>query len=170
MITPSADRIRSQVRGRWPEAEIQVYNRRYIAGTTTWSQHAWGNALDIFAPMPMLDEIADFLRGRKRAGILPVGLILWRVANHFDHIHVEGEPKQTGTPPGGADEEDEMFADYVKGLQAQLNELGFRDQDGNLLAEDGVYGPKTGHADWSQRLAGTGVHSHNVTVTIEPSE
>lgn len=40
------------------------YNRRYIGGTTTWSQHSWWNALDI-GPYYYGDQdiFVDFLKG-----------------------------------------------------------------------------------------------------------
>jgi hypothetical protein len=71
---------------------------RKIADSNTWSQHAWGNALDI-QPVDRAqgDRIAAYLRSN--GGSLNVGGVLWWVKDHYDHVHVEGMPKQTGTPP-----------------------------------------------------------------------
>ncbi len=48
----STREIYEAVRKYFPDAHIGVYNRRYIGGTTTWSQHSWSNALDIYAYGP----------------------------------------------------------------------------------------------------------------------
>jgi len=81
--------------------------RRKIAGTTTWSQHSpWprgpngkgSNAEDVQArTMAEGDAVAAKLRRLKQDG-LPVGLILWRVPSHYDHVHYQGEPERTGQP------------------------------------------------------------------------
>ena len=67
-----------------------------------WSQHAYGNALDIGVPDRATgDRVYSWLiRNRLRFGL---GTICWRdrggcnAADHQDHIHVEG-PKMSGTP------------------------------------------------------------------------
>ena len=43
------------------------FNRRYIAGTTTWSQHAYGNALDIgpYHGVEQQQKFYDFLTGKE---------------------------------------------------------------------------------------------------------
>lgn len=66
-----------------------------------WSQHAWGNAVDIGVPnLATGDQVERYLiRNRKRLGL---GSILWRVPNHYDHLHVEGSPRRSGNPPGGS--------------------------------------------------------------------
>jgi hypothetical protein len=168
MITPSAERIKNEVRGRWPNVAFQVYNVRYIAGTRTWSQHSWGNALDIFGTVAEMDEIALFLESRKSAGLLPIGTILWRVRDHYDHIHVEGTPKMTGTPPGATEEDD--MTELIEMIQQSIVDVGFdigsTGPAGNGV--DGVLGPKT-KAGWLALVQqATDPHSHNVTVTLEP--
>lgn len=69
-----------------------VFNCRRINGSTDpdapWSEHAWGNAWDItVSDKATGDRVVAYLRS---AGGLQVGRILWQVARHFDHIHVEG--------------------------------------------------------------------------------
>lgn len=76
-----------------------VYNKRYIAGTTKWSQHAYGNAIDLMigSDMHLGDQIARFLRANERR----VGgycELLWRVPSHYDHIHVSASPCRAGNP------------------------------------------------------------------------
>lgn len=83
--------------------------RRFIDGTSTWSQHApWpdgpggtgANAVDIRArSYSEGDHIRNILVGMRTNGF-PVGTVLWRVAGHYDHVHAEGAPKRTGSPLG----------------------------------------------------------------------
>lgn len=104
-----------------------VYNCRRISGSTSWSQHAWGNAVDLF---PKGTEYAEKL-ARCRA---IANAVVWQakhrtaannrrkldVAEVIDHengrmwtrgggwgpyggaaglhVHVTGFPKKTGTP------------------------------------------------------------------------
>lgn len=98
-----------------------VFNCRKISGTNVWSQHAWGNALDLFPTESRFnDEIARAAvtqatkrtvanRGRK--------LELSNVIDHLNsriwtpgtgwhdysgsvgpHVHVQAAPIKTGTP------------------------------------------------------------------------
>jgi hypothetical protein len=147
MITPGLKRIRDEVYQRYSVSfatgvlkDLGVYNRRNIAGTNTWSQHAWGNAFDIGGNVAVLDQVYVWLRNVRSAGSLPVGTILWRVKDHYDHIHVEAIPKQKGTPPKGIDI---MAAFTVKQLQEALIEAGFTDYQNKPLTPDDEYGPRT---------------------------
>ncbi len=81
-------------RRRWDGLSYQVFNRRRIAGTSTWSQHAYGNAVDIFGPKAKLDQVARYARGWSHTRN-----VLWQVRNHYDHVHVDFEPPGRGTPP-----------------------------------------------------------------------
>ncbi len=81
--------------------------RKNIAGTSTWSQHCpWPdgpggpgcNAVDIH-PSSMAEGDRMFrILAEMRGDGFPVGRTLWRVADHFDHLHQEGAPERTGTP------------------------------------------------------------------------
>ncbi len=96
--TPAIKAVWAEVADRWGSRVTSwgVRACRYIAGTTTWSQHAFDNAWDIHGPIALLDVIAAFLRS---APMRPyVAQVLWRVPDHFDHIHVSGRPMFTGTP------------------------------------------------------------------------
>jgi hypothetical protein len=143
-----------------------IYNRRYISGTTTWTQHSWGNAVDITSPAWMLKpplyasaaeaalpKYADHMAYMDRvnqwimtnAYKYHVRYRAWRRYMHYNHIHVDFNPKQYGTPPIlTANGDDEVaFAEYLEGVQTSLNEAGFRDGFGRELKVDGVFGPNT---------------------------
>lgn len=62
----------------------------------TWSQHAWGNAWDITGSTATLDRVAAFLRSPAMRPF--VAQVLWRVPDHYDHIHVSGRPMFVGVP------------------------------------------------------------------------
>lgn len=108
-------------------ARAGVYNCRRIAGSSSWSQHAWGNAVDLFPDPPTFDDQAD-LRAVADAAVYQAThrtpanrgrrLAVARVIDHDagrqwtpsegwhvyggtkgPHVHVEGAPIRTGTPP-----------------------------------------------------------------------
>ena len=149
-ITIPIARIKAAVENKWATqfanhtlTNLGVYNRRKIANSNTWSQHAWGNAWDIGVRSVTLgNQIVAYLRAEDRAGRLSVGTILWQVPDHYDHIHVEGAPKKTGTPPlPTTDKDDDM--ELIKGIQRSLNAAGFKGANGKVLTVDGLYGANT---------------------------
>jgi hypothetical protein len=80
--------------------------RRYIAGTFQWSQHSpWpqdhceANAIDYGAGTALLDQLYRFIQQLKNQGE-PVGLVLWRVSGHWDHLHLEASPTRGGSHCG----------------------------------------------------------------------
>lgn len=108
MKTPNVQTIQDDVLARFPGSRAGQWACRRIAGLTTWSQHAYteerhgyfGNASDIFPKnMSQGDAIAAYIRGQ-----LHVKAVLWRVKNHFDHVHYDTWPTGIGLPPckGGA--------------------------------------------------------------------
>lgn len=120
LITAPIAALRSEVFVAFPEARyVGAYLRRRIAGTTSWSQHSWGNALDVGVPLrdsgPRVDwggaartvgwgydlAYGDQIRAwvANNASRLSLGTVLWRIARHYDHLHVEGLPKHYGVPP-----------------------------------------------------------------------
>lgn len=169
MKTPHVQTIQDDVLARFPGSRAGQWLCRRIAGLTTWSQHSYtegeylGNAADIF-PISMAqgDAIAAYIR------TLPnVKVVLWRVKNHFTHIHYDTWPTGIGLPPckGGAlrvrhkdgtigrtfkptsppPNIDEMVlkegdkGDAVKVFQKSLNKWG----GGGPVVVDGIYGPTT---------------------------
>lgn len=173
MITPTLNQIKQVTESRydtWFDSgrlrQWGVYNRRYIAGTRTWSQHAWGNAWDIGIPrLADGDVVAAWLIAQRRAGTLPIGTILWRVPDHFDHIHVEGSPKQTGTPPK-LDKDESTMKELTANIQKALNAAGAKDKNGAALKVDGVWGPLTESAFINGLLLGSGGIAPGTEVTL----
>ena len=162
-MTPSLAEVRSALWSKFADVGLVswgIYNRRPIAGSTIWSQHSWANAEDISIPaaygslyrMTQLDKISAWIHTQRATGSLPIGNSLWRVADHFDHIHYEGSPKFTGTPPltlsgmeirKPMDIVCELGASglWVKPFQAALNEARTRNHGSwAALTVDGRFG------------------------------
>jgi hypothetical protein len=100
MATPAIAALNADIFRRFPGTRsMGIQNcRKQTGNANQWSQHAWGNALDIGVPsLTTGDRVAAYLRAN--AGRLRITNVLWRVADHYDHVHVEGVPLQTGIPP-----------------------------------------------------------------------
>jgi hypothetical protein len=86
---------------------IGVFNCRKIAGSQSYSQHSWANALDIhFTSAVSIPAQGDALAAgtRMKAKILAefgedIYEMLWQVTGHWEHIHVSTWPKGWLTPP-----------------------------------------------------------------------
>lgn len=85
---------------------LGVYNCRRIAGSSSWSQHAWADAWDVTdeetvktrRPSPYTDAIVHEIS--VQAGHLHITRVLWADGGaHDTHAHVDVEPERTGTPP-----------------------------------------------------------------------
>lgn len=126
--TKRIERVLQRAKVGRGKTRIIAYAGRFvckkIVGSTSWSQHSWGNADDLFptdgATQPKLRAIADAVvtqattrtlanRGRK----LDVAEVIdhdasriWTPAGGWrpyggatgSHIHVSGSPLRTGTP------------------------------------------------------------------------
>lgn len=95
-ITPKCSQFCAEVVREFPAAELWgIYNPRYIAGTTTLSQHFYGNAVDWhFDTMNEGDEFHRWTSNNK--GKFDIAHSLWRVEDHFDHEHDDFNPQGTG--------------------------------------------------------------------------
>lgn len=110
-MTKAATLLQEHLKQRWPDLTFEGYNCRPIAGTRQWSQHSWpgSNAQDIFGSTARLDQVAAYLRVNKvRFGIKT---ILWRVKDHYDHVHADMWPTGYGTPPCGRGRERYQYSD-----------------------------------------------------------
>lgn len=162
---------------------LGVYNRRPISGSARWSDHSWGAAWDIRPPdgepayvnsstKNTLDQVYDTIIKWKREGRTfgplneKIGLVLWRVRDHYNHIHVQYEPRYSDryrTPPYSSDfamwwariledngVENMAFLE-VEDLQEALNGAGCTDYENKTLEVDGIYGRRTQSA-WIKGL------------------
>lgn len=80
---------------------------RTIQGSSSWSQHAYCNAVDWGGDVSRLNNVANYLLMLQRKHFIPVSQILWRgrdmisghsVYDHYNHIHVSGSPLRSGRP------------------------------------------------------------------------
>lgn len=87
-------------------ATLGIYNCRKIAGSSSWSEHAWADAWDITdhdtsasgKPSNYMDAIVAAIRHRQ--GELHVTRVLWRDGGvHDRHAHVDLDPDHGGSPP-----------------------------------------------------------------------
>jgi hypothetical protein len=93
-----------------------IFNCRPIAGSTSWSQHAWGNAEDFSDAGVAAEEAEGWFNANRTklpfAEIIGRGRIWtkarasegWRALSssanqHQDHWHVSAHPLMSGTPP-----------------------------------------------------------------------
>jgi hypothetical protein len=104
-MTPAAQQTKDAVLERFDFINgVGGYKRRFIGGTTTWSQHSWANADDIYLDtIAQGDEVAAFLEEYREE--LGIRVLLWRHPHHWDasppyrHIHADFWPKGVQTPP-----------------------------------------------------------------------
>lgn len=106
MPTPAASRAMGTIRQRWPAAKPGYgIVCRNIAGTSSRSQHAYGNAIDIFGPGGTLESIYQYFSGNR--GVFSVNTLCYRgrggcTTGHYDHVHVDFHPKMAGPCGQGA--------------------------------------------------------------------
>ena len=102
--TPAAARCIGVVFGVFGSLPIGVVAVRFIEGTSTWSQHAYGNAVDFMCSGDLHRRIAFFLDANR--GGLDIAHLLADpyfpspLGNHFNHVHADFLPAWGGTPPG----------------------------------------------------------------------
>jgi hypothetical protein len=102
--TPAAARCIGVVFAAFGELPIGVVAVRFIEGTTTWSQHAYGNAVDFMCSGELHRRLAFFLDANR--GGLDIAHLLADpyfpspLGNHYNHVHADFFPQWGGTPPG----------------------------------------------------------------------
>jgi hypothetical protein len=102
--TPAVARCIGVVFAAFGTMPIGVVAVRFIEGTNTWSQHAYGNAVDFMCSGELHRRIAFFLDANR--GGLDIAHLLADpyfpspLGNHYGHVHVDFYPAWGGTPPG----------------------------------------------------------------------
>jgi hypothetical protein len=102
--TPAAARCIGVVFSVFGSMPIGVVAVRFIEGTTTWSQHAYGNAVDFMVAGEEHRRLAYFLDANR--GGLDIAHLLADpyfpspLHNHTTHVHADFYPQWGGTPPG----------------------------------------------------------------------
>jgi len=102
--TPAAARCIGVVFAAFGTLPIGVVAVRFIEGTNTWSQHAYGNAVDFMCSGELHRRLAFFLDANR--GGLDIAHLLADpyfpspLGNHYNHVHCDFFPQWGGTPPG----------------------------------------------------------------------
>ena len=102
--TPACARCIGVVFAAFGSMPIGVVAVRFIEGTSTWSQHAYGNAVDFMVAGEEHRRIAYFLNANR--GGLDIAHLLADpyfpspLGNHWGHVHADFAPAWCGTPPG----------------------------------------------------------------------
>lgn len=118
-MTWAASELEILLDRRWPSLRFEAVNCRKIAGTLVWSQHSWpgGNARDIFGPdklpssssQALLDVVAAYLKANR--GLFGIRTILWRMPDHYNHVHADMWPTGYGIPPCAGGRERYQYSD-----------------------------------------------------------
>lgn len=166
-MTPNVAAIVADVRARFALTDVQTTNCRKIAGSTSWSQHSWVNGADLFASPRILDDVATYIRATYSDVIAHV---LWKVKDHFTHVHFDTWPQGISTPPcaGGTlkvrhkdgttgtkftldigdddmavltDAEQKELQDFLKAIHAANSNVGFVTQAIQDVRERNDQGP-----------------------------
>ena len=125
-----SERVLTEV---FPDLTFGKWNCRLISGSSSWSQHSWGNALDLahreygYTTNPdhqaYLDTVAFWLD--ENYDDLSLWGLLWRVDDHYDHIHIDHDPRGHDVPPcnGGAEQSIYRDGTVVAGDPGPVNGL-----------------------------------------------
>ena len=103
-VTPACARCIGVVFAAFGSMPIGTVAVRFIEGTTTWSQHAYGNAVDFMVAGEEHRRIAFFLDANRSgldiAHLLADPYFPSPLGNHYNHVHADFYPQWGGTPPG----------------------------------------------------------------------
>jgi hypothetical protein len=103
-VTPAAARCIAAVFARFGEMPIGTRVVKQIRGTSTWSQHSYGNAVDFMCSGEKLRQVAMFINANR--GALAIAHLLADpyfpspLSDHWNHVHADFFPQWGGTPPG----------------------------------------------------------------------
>lgn len=112
--TPACRRFQRAMARKWPRwhPRIYVFACKHIGSGSTWSQHAWGNAIDVMCSGDRQRELAHW--AVNHADDLDVETVIylskvwsrtqpvWHAYGgtpHDVHVHLDFRPPKLGTPP-----------------------------------------------------------------------
>lgn len=97
--TPRVKEAYREVTAQFHVTNLGIFNCRPIAGSSTWSEHSWSNAVDFGGSVSELDKVWRFLDSNR--GRLGINWIGWRNdPNHYPgHLHVDFIPNHAGQRP-----------------------------------------------------------------------
>lgn len=141
----------------FPSLRAGQWNCRYIGNDPDrgWSTHAWGAGLDIshkdwgYSTNPVhqawLDSVALWLEQYRYE--LSIKVMLWRVADHYNHIHVDFWWHDDGDPPCDGGVLEQVNSQGLHAFGDQGPENGYWEGPGMGVYEDYVAGIVTGYAE-----------------------
>jgi hypothetical protein len=92
------------IRANFGNLSLGIVAVRHIAQSSSWSQHAYGNAVDVMCSGDLHRTIAyatDANRGPLRiAHLLADPYFPSPLGDHYGHVHADFYPQWGGTPPG----------------------------------------------------------------------
>jgi len=115
MITKRCAKYRARLVRKFRKVTgVGIFNCRKVAGSDSYSQHAWGNAADIFGPQFTRAAIVKWTLGRWVRRHYKIHLVIhqetyWEYPDfrphhytgvpHSTHVHVDFLPYHEGIPP-----------------------------------------------------------------------
>jgi hypothetical protein len=115
MITKRCAKYRARLVKKFKNVTgVGIFNCRKVAGSDSYSQHAWGNAADIFGPQFVRAAIVKWSLGRWVRKHYHIHMIIhqetyWEYPSflprhyngipHSTHVHVDFLPYHEGIPP-----------------------------------------------------------------------
>ncbi len=136
--------------------EGQTDDSRNIAGSSTVSEHSFGNALDIYGTGKGLGDLAAYFNANRTAFSIQVLCYdpgIGRTYDHCttkhrDHIHVDFRPHCGGiVDPGGTASQRAEDCTKHQGGQVTFGGAGGGDEGGNQSRESGTFAPLAGVFD-----------------------
>lgn len=103
-VTPAIARVIAEVFATFGTVAIGTKVIKFIRGTSTYSQHSYGNAVDFMWAYPgaLHHDVAFWLNARRgELDIHWLGADPWfpsPLHNHYNHIHVDCYPQWGGDP------------------------------------------------------------------------
>lgn len=110
--TTGIKRVWYEVHAWWPRiGSLGIYNRRKIAGSSSWSEHAWADAWDVTDAETVnnnrystqMREVVAYLNSSATKARLKITRVIAGIlgaSDHDNHAHVDVDPDHTGqTPP-----------------------------------------------------------------------